>query len=90
MSKVDVQQPAPKRSAAFDAALDLEEALTKAEAIAQMACGEGGAVLRRMSDDIQDSYMWALLGLVRQAKAASEAMGQHTAACSNIPGGSNA
>ncbi len=85
MSKASVQ-----RSEYLDAAMELEEALLKAEALAEMACGEGGAVLRRMSDGQQDHYMWALAGFVRQAKAACEAMGKHAAPRLPAQGGVNA
>jgi hypothetical protein len=89
MSKESMQRVSPQRSAYLEAAMDLEAALLKAEALAEMACGEGGAVLWRMSDDQQDHYLWALAGFVRQAKAASEAMGQHVAPQRPAQGGAN-
>lgn len=90
MNKAQGQQLPPQRSAYLEAAMELEAALLKAEALAEMACGEGGAVLRRMSDDQQDHYMWALADFVRQAKAACEAMGQHVAPQRPAKGGANA
>ena len=48
--------------------------LTQANALLVMVTGEAGAVFRRMSDDTQENYLWAVADLTRKAKEAYEVL----------------
>lgn len=48
----------------------LSAAVVKARALSMMTYGEAGPTFRSMADALQDEYLWALSGLLKDAEAA--------------------
>jgi hypothetical protein len=63
--KATPQKHAPDALDAMDA---LSERLVKAQALAWRTYGEEGEVFRRLCNDGQDAYLWALSGLINEAR----------------------
>lgn len=57
----------PQVSSYLEAMNELETSLLQVQALITMTYGEGGVVFRRMSDDVQDNFLWGVNSLVDKA-----------------------
>lgn len=57
----------PQVSSYLEAMNELETSLLQVRALITMTYGEGGVVFRRMSDDVQDNFLWGVNSLVDKA-----------------------